>query len=134
MRYMALDVGERRVGIAVSDLLGITAQGVRTIEIRKPDDLMAPLKELISEYEVGMLVVGLPLNMDGTSGKKVEEIRELGELLHEKYGLPVIYQDERLSTRAVETTLITADVSRNKRRKVVDKLAAVYILQGYLDR
>lgn len=133
MRIMGLDVGEKRIGVALSDLLGYTAQGLCVIERRKLEYDLGRMREIINEYEVKKLVLGMPYNMDGTMGWKAEEVKEFGNLLAGEFGLPIEYQDERLSTKAVEGTLIAADVSRKKRRQVVDKLAAVYILQGYLD-
>lgn len=130
---MGLDVGEKRIGVALSDLLGYTAQGLCVIERRKLEYDLSRLREIITGQEVDRLVVGMPYNMDGTVGWKAEEVKAFGEMLASEFGLPVDYQDERLSTKAVEGTLIAADVSRKKRRQVIDKLAAVYILQGYLD-
>ncbi|MGE5403401.1 MAG: Holliday junction resolvase RuvX [Candidatus Saccharibacteria bacterium] len=133
MRIMGLDVGEKRIGVSLSDLLGYTAQGLCVIERRKLEYDLTRLREIITEHEVERLVLGMPYNMDGTMGWKAEEVKAFGDLLANEFGLPIDYQDERLSTKAVEGTLIAADVSRKKRRQVVDKLAAVYILQGYLD-
>lgn len=130
---MGLDVGEKRIGVAVSDPLGITAQGVTVVERRGKKQELAALRTIVDQFEVTGLVLGLPRNMDGSLGVKAKEIQEYGGFLSKGLKLPVQYQDERLSTKAVEDTLITADVSRKKRRKVIDKLAAVYILQGYLD-
>jgi putative Holliday junction resolvase len=134
LRFMSLDVGEKRIGVAVSDPLGITAQGIRVVERKGQSQDIEALRQLIAEYDITCLVLGLPRNMNGTLGKKAEEIQQFGDKLKHEFSLPVVYQDERLSTRAVEATLLAADVSRGKRRRVVDKLAAVYILQGYLDR
>ncbi|PTX58442.1 putative Holliday junction resolvase [Melghirimyces profundicolus] len=129
---MGLDVGEKRVGIAVSDPMGWTAQGVEVIR-RDRSDWLDRLGELIDQYEVGSLVVGLPRNMDGSIGKKGETCKELSRELENRFQLPVELWDERLSTVAVERTLIDADMSRRKRKKVVDQMAASWILQGYLD-
>ncbi|NLB18583.1 MAG: Holliday junction resolvase RuvX [Syntrophomonadaceae bacterium] len=134
MRILALDVGTKRIGTAVSDPLGITAQGLGVIERRNLESDLQVLRRIIEEQGVTSLLLGLPLNMNGTLGDKAREVQELGDRLAQEFGLVVEYQDERLSTKAVEGTLISADVSRRKRRKVVDKLAAVFILQGYLDR
>ena len=133
-RIMALDVGEKRIGVAVSDPLGITAQGIGVIERQNRTRDLDALRLLIDEHGVTSLLLGLPRNMNGTLGEKAREVQEFGELLAQELGMPVEYQDERLSTRAVEETLIAADVRRSRRRRVIDKLAAVYILQGYLDR
>ncbi len=132
-RILALDVGTRRIGLAVSDELGWTAHGLPTlarISLRKD---IARLRELVSEHGVAKLVVGLPRNMNGTLGQKAGEVLELIEVLRERLNLDVVPWDERLTTRAAERVLLEADVSRAKRRKKVDQIAAVLILQGYLD-
>lgn len=137
MRIMGLDVGSKTVGVAISDPLGFTAQGLEIIPIDedKGDFGFDRLTELVQHYKVDTFVVGLPKNMNNTSGPRVEASRAYGERLVELYGLPVKYQDERLTTVAAERMLIEqADVSRNKRKKVIDKLAAQLILQNYLDR
>ena len=134
IRILALDVGEKRIGVAISDPLGITAQGIGVIERRGRVRDLEALSRLVVERGVTSLLLGLPRNMNGTLGDKAREVQEFGNLLVKELGIPVEYQDERLSTRAVEETLITADVRRSKRRQVIDKLAAIYILQGYLDR
>jgi len=133
-RILALDIGEKRIGVAISDPLGITAQGIGVIERKNWTHDIAALRRLIDEHGATCLLLGLPRNMDGTLGDKAREVQEFGELMTRELGIPVEYQDERLSTRAVEGTLIAADVRRRRRRQVIDKLAAVYILQGYLDR
>lgn len=133
-RILALDIGEKRIGVAISDPLGITAQGIGVIERKNRTHDIAALRRLIDEHGATCLLLGLPRNMDGTLGDKAREVQEFGELMTRELGIPVEYQDERLSTRAVEGTLIAADVRRRRRRQVIDKLAAVYILQGYLDR
>jgi len=133
-RILALDVGEKRIGVAVSDPLGITAQGVDVIQRQGRNRDLEALRRLVLDLGVTRLLLGLPYNMNGTLGNKAMEVQEFGQDLEQELGLPVEYQDERLSTRAVEGTLIAADVRRGKRRQVIDKLAATYILQGYLDR
>ena len=133
-RIMALDVGEKRIGVAVSDPLGITAQGIGVIERQNRTRDLDALRLLIDEHGVTSLLLGLPRNMNGTLGEKAREVQEFGELLAQELGMPVEYQDERLSTRAVEGTLIAADVRRSRRRRVFDQLAAVSLLQGYRDR
>ena len=132
-RILGLDLGERRIGVAVSDLLGWTAQGVATIDRQKNPDWMKELDRLMETYEVSSIVIGLPKNMNGTIGPKGEACQKVAEELKDRYQLPVHLWDERLSTSAVERTLISADISRKKRKKVVDKAAATWILQGYLD-
>ena len=134
MRIMALDVGSRTIGIACSDALLMTAQGIETIRRTSLENDFNRLRELISEYEVHELVVGMPKNMNGTKGERAEKTEEFVEKMKEVIDLPVSYWDERLSTVMAERQLIAADVSRKKRKSVIDKMAAVVILQGYLDR
>jgi len=133
-RYMSLDIGDRTIGIAVSDLLGLTAQGVETIRRRKEEDDLKRLGELMEQYETKSLVSGLPKNMDGTEGERCSIVKEFMAKVKETYpDVEVVFWDERLSTVAAARSLIEADVSRRKRKKVIDKMAAVFILQGYLD-
>ncbi|WP_027719333.1 Holliday junction resolvase RuvX [Desulfovirgula thermocuniculi] len=134
MRVMGLDVGEKNVGVALSDPLGLTAQGVEVI----PRDigegkLLERVNRLVQEYGVEKIVVGLPRNMDGSLGRQGLRVLEFARWLREATGLPVETWDERLTTVGAERILLAADVSRARRRKVVDKLAAALILQGYLD-
>ena len=131
---MSLDVGSRTIGIACSDALLMTAQGIETIRRTSLEKDFNRLQELIAEYEVHELVVGMPKNMNGTKGERVEKTEEFVEKMKEVIDLPVSYWDERLSTVMAERQLIAADVSRKKRKSVIDKMAAVVILQGYLDR
>lgn len=134
MRIMSLDVGSRTIGIACSDALLMTAQGIETIRRTSLEKDFNRLQELIIEYEVHELVVGMPKNMNGTKGERAEKTEEFVEKMKEVIDLPVTYWDERLSTVMAERQLIAADVSRKKRKSVIDKMAAVVILQGYLDR
>ena len=134
MRIMALDVGSRTIGIACSDALLMTAQGIETIRRTSLENDFNRLRELISEYEVHELVVGMPKNMNGTKGDRAEKTEEFVEKMKAVIDLPVTFWDERLSTVMAERQLIAADVSRKKRNGVIDKMAAVVILQGYLDR
>ena len=137
MRIMGLDVGSKTVGVAISDPLGFTAQGLEIIAIdeAKGEFGFDRLKELVAEYKVDHFVVGLPKNLNNTSGPRVEASQAYGQQLVEIFALPVDYQDERLTTVAAERMLIEqADISRGKRKKVIDKLAAQLILQNYLDR
>ncbi|MGO5472641.1 Holliday junction resolvase RuvX [Streptococcus hyointestinalis] len=137
MRIMGLDVGSKTVGVAISDPLGFTAQGVEIIKIDEEAGEFGfeRLAELVKEYKVDKVVVGLPKNMNNTSGPRVEASQSYGEKIKELFQLPVDYQDERLTTVQAERMLVEqADVSRNKRKKVIDKLAAQLILQNYLDR
>ena len=131
---MSLDVGSRTIGIACSDALLMTAQGIETIRRTSLEKDFNRLQELITEYEVHELVVGMPKNMNGTKGERAEKTEEFVEKMKEVINLPVTYWDERLSTVMAERQLIAADVSRKKRKSVIDKMAAVVILQGYLDR
>ena len=134
MRIMSLDVGSRTIGIVCSDALLMTAQGIETIRRTSLEKDFNRLQELITEYEVHELVVGMPKNMNGTKGERAEKTEEFVEKMKEVIDLPVTYWDERLSTVMAERQLIAADVSRKKRKSVIDKMAAVVILQGYLDR
>ena len=131
---MALDVGSRTIGIACSDALLMTAQGIETIRRTSLENDFNRLRELISEYEVHELVVGMPKNMNGTKGERAEKTEEFVEKMKAVIDLPVTFWDERLSTVMAERQLIAADVSRKKRKGVIDKMAAVVILQGYLYR
>lgn len=131
-RVLALDVGERRIGVAVSDLLGLTAQGVETIETRGTEKDLARVRELASSYEVVAIVCGLPRNMDGSEGFQAARVRAFADRLADE-GYRVIYQDERLTTASARKVLIEADVSRGKRKGVIDKMAAGLILQSFLD-
>ena len=134
MRCLSLDIGDKTIGIAVSDPLGLTAQGVKTIRRTSNKNDLKELGELIAAYEVDTLVIGLPKNMNGTEGERCELVRKFAAKILDAYpAVNQIFWDERLSTVAAEKSLIAADVSRKKRRKVIDKMAAVYILQGYLD-
>lgn len=133
-RVLALDVGDRTIGVAASDALGLTAQGVETIRRKSWDKDFARLKELMEIYETDTFIVGLPKNMNGTQGERCDVVRGFAQRLQKKFkGSQVVFWDERLSTVAAERSLIAADVSRAKRRKIIDKMAAVFILQGYLD-
>ena len=137
MRVMGLDVGSKTVGVAISDPLGFTAQGVEIIKINEEAKEFGfdRLGELVKEYQVDKFVVGLPKNMNNTEGPRVEASKYYGDKIKEIFNLPVDYQDERLTTVQAERMLVEqADVSRDKRKKVIDKLAAQLILQNYLDR
>jgi putative holliday junction resolvase len=135
MRIMGLDVGSKTVGVALSDELGWTAQGLETIRINEEKNVFGfeQIGKIIKDYDVNKIVVGMPKNMNGTIGPRGEASQVYGRELERLYGLPIIYWDERLTTMAAERVLLEADVSRKKRKKVIDKMAAVMILQGYLD-
>jgi putative holliday junction resolvase len=133
MRIMALDVGTKRIGVAMSDELFLTAQGGETIyRTALPADI-AKIKKAIDDNMVGELIVGLPINMDGSHGPKAREIDEFIENLAKAITIPIKKWDERLTTMQAERTLLEADVSRAKRKHAIDKLAAQLILQSYLD-
>ena len=137
MRVMGLDVGSKTVGVAISDPRGFTAQGVEIIKINEEAKEFGfdRLGELVKEYQVDKFVVGLPKNMNNTEGPRVEASKAYGDKIKEIFNRPVDYQDERLTTVQAERMLVEqADVSRDKRKKVIDKLAAQLILQNYLDR
>ncbi|RSD24108.1 Holliday junction resolvase RuvX [Mesobacillus subterraneus] len=135
MRIMGLDVGSKTVGIALSDELGWTAQGLDTLKINEEENVFGfeELGKIIKENQVDKVVVGLPKNMNGTIGPRGEASQFYARELEERFGIPVILWDERLTTVAAERVLLEADVSRKKRKKVIDKMAAVMILQGYLN-
>ena len=132
-RIMGLDIGDKTIGVAVSDLMGLTAQGVTTIKrVGKKKDIEA-IKQIIAEKQVNKIVSGLPKNMNGTVGPQGEKVQKFCELLKEETNLPIEFWDERLSTVAAERSLIEGNVRRENRKKVIDMVAAVIILQGYLD-
>ena len=136
MRILGLDFGSKTVGAAVSDGLLLTAQGIETIERKDESKLRktcARIEELIAEYEVTEIVLGLPKNMNNTEGERVEKTKAFGEMLERRTGLPVHYWDERLTTVAAEQILMESGVRRENRKAVIDKVAAGLILQGYLD-
>jgi len=131
---MGLDVGSKTIGIAVSDELGMTAQGLKVIQRRTKGDDFSELSSIISRFGIEKIVVGLPVNMDGSLGRQAQSIMDWIQEFKVKTSLPVETWDERLSTVQASRTLLEANLSREKRKKVVDKLAAVIILQGYLDQ
>ncbi|RAP77963.1 Holliday junction resolvase RuvX [Paenibacillus montanisoli] len=133
MRLMGLDYGDRRIGVAVSDAFGWTAQGVSVVEKRRDNGEDEVIAKLVKEHEVSEIVVGLPKNMNGTIGPRGEICIAFAQHLQQKLNVPVHLWDERLTTVAAERALLEADVSRKKRKLVVDKMAATLILQNYLD-
>ncbi len=134
MRSLALDIGDKTIGIAASDLLNLTAQGVKTIKRTSNKEDLRQLGEIIKKYDAENLVIGYPKNMNGTEGERCEIVKKFAEKISKSFpNVNQIFWDERLSTVAAEKNLIAADVSRAKRKQVIDKMAAVYILQGYLD-
>ena len=133
-RLMGLDVGDKTIGVAVSDLLMITAQGVTTIKRTNIKNDLNELKKLIDEYQVTKLIVGIPKMLDGTIGIQGEKVLSFVERLKKRFDLPIELEDERFTTSMSERMLIEADVKRKKRKEVIDKLAAVHILSGYMQR
>ncbi|MGB9840869.1 Holliday junction resolvase RuvX [Thermovenabulum sp.] len=133
MRVLGLDVGEKRIGIAISDELGITSRGLMVLERKGFNEDVKKVVEIAEKNCVDKIVIGLPVNMNGTYGKGVENVKKFGEKLKSIYNAQVIYWDERLTTVAAQKVLIDADISRKKRKGVIDKLAAVLILQSFLD-
>lgn len=132
-KKIGLDVGDVRIGIAVSDMLGMIANARESYTRKGLEKDLRYFTDLAKAENADAFVLGLPKNMDGTEGERVEVTREFGDKLREFSGLPVVYMDERLSTVAAERMLIQADVRRDKRKKVIDKVAACIILQNYLD-
>ncbi|MFX3674466.1 MAG: Holliday junction resolvase RuvX [Paenisporosarcina sp.] len=135
MRIMGLDVGTKTVGVAISDAFGWTAQGIETIKIDESNEQFGidRIDELVKSHEVSTFVVGYPKNMNNSIGPRAEASEKYADLLRTTFNKPVFLWDERLTTAAAERMLIQADVSRKKRKQVIDKMAAVMILQGYLD-
>lgn len=133
MRVMGLDVGEKTIGVAVSDALGWTAQGVGVVERSTTDRDFASLQTVVADYDVEQIVVGLPKNMDGTIGPRAKLCQTFAKEAEHRLKLPVTLWDERLTTVAAERTLLSADISRKRRKRVIDKLAATLILQAFLD-
>ncbi|KHE70626.1 Holliday junction resolvase RuvX [Halobacillus sp. BBL2006] len=135
MKKIGLDVGEKTIGIAISDALGWTAQGLTTLrwDERDYDTAKEPLRKVISEHEVTEAVVGFPKNMNGTVGPRGEASQHFADWIENEFDIPAHLWDERLTTMAAERVLLDADMSRKKRKKVIDKMAAVMILQSYLD-
>lgn len=135
MRYLGLDLGTKTLGVAVSDLTGTIATSLTILRHDNNHDyLIEELKKIITEKDIETIVLGLPKNMNNTIGERGEMVLSFKEKLEKSTSLPVILEDERLTTRVAENILITADVSRKKRKKVIDKMAANIILQSYLDR
>lgn len=134
MRVLGLDIGSHRIGMAISDELGMIAQGLKTIKRESIEKDLSEIAVTIAQLNVEKIVVGLPKNMDGTLGKQAEMVFQWIKALKKKIHLPVVAWDERLSTVGASKILLEADLSRKKRKTVIDRLAAVLILQGYLDQ
>jgi len=133
MRILALDVGTKTIGVAVSDELQISSNGVKTIQRKSRKSDLNELQEIIEEYKPTEIVVGLPYREDGSLSQRGQDIEDLSKKIGNRFKLPIIYVDESFSTVFAEKALIEADLSRKKRKKIIDKMAAVVILQGYLD-
>lgn len=136
MRIMGLDFGSKTVGVAISDALLLTAQGIEIIRRKSPSKLrqtLARIDELKNEYEVEKIVLGFPKNMNNTEGDRCEKTQEFKEMLEKRTGLEVVLWDERLTTVAADRAMMEGSIRREDRKNYVDKLAAVFILQGYLD-
>lgn len=136
MRILGLDFGSKTVGVAVSDELLITAQGVEIVRRKSPAKLrqtLARIEEIIKEYNVEKIVLGYPKNMNNTEGERCEKTREFGAMLNRRTGLEVIYWDERLTTVAADRSMMESGIRRENRKEYVDEIAAIFILQGYLD-
>lgn len=132
-RIMCLDLGTSRIGVAVSDLLGYTAQGVDTIQSKGWDADIQTIKELIKKHQVFRLIIGYPINMDGSEGNKAKSIREQYEAISAEVGIETLLWDERLSTKEAERALDMDQVHWKKKKQVIDRMAAQIILQSYLD-
>jgi putative holliday junction resolvase len=133
MRVLGLDIGTRRVGVAVSDELGMTAQPLETVHIGRGESAVPRIAEICEQYGVGLVVAGVPFELNGRAGKMVRLVRRVLDQVREVTGLSIEEVDERFTSRQVERTLLEADVSRARRKQVIDKLAAALILQGWLD-
>ena len=133
MRIIGIDLGEKNIGIALSDQTGVIAQGKEVVRRTSDKQVIARIREILDEFKVKEIIVGLPINMDGTIGERAEDSIKFVQMLKKQINLPVKLWDERLSTKEVESVMIEAGVTRKKRKKLKDKLAAQIILQGYLD-
>lgn len=133
MRILGLDIGDKTIGVAISDPLGLTAQGITTIKRKGIERDIEEIRTICSEYGVEKIVAGLPKNMNGTLGPQSEKVMEFCEVLKSNLSIEIIMWDERLTTVAAHKVMLEADLSRAKRKKIVDKVASTYILQGYLD-
>jgi len=132
-RILALDLGQKRVGLALSDDLRITAQPYATLEPRGTEDLLESLRQIAARENVVLVLIGLPKRLDGSLGPQAEEAKTLAALIRERLSLPVRLWDERFSTHAAKRALLEDNVSRKKRKQVIDRTAAAWILQGFLD-
>jgi putative Holliday junction resolvase len=134
MRIMGLDIGSHTIGVAITDELRITAQGLKTIRRKSKEEDFEEIIRIIDQFNIGKIVVGLPKNMNGTLGKQAEMVLQWIKTIRKKVELPIVTWDERFSTVEASRVLLEADLSRRKRKKAIDKLAAVIILQGYIEK
>ena len=132
-RILGIDPGEKRIGLALSDPLGITAQGLPTLRVTSPVNAVRQIAVIAGQSEVSTIIIGLPLNMDGTEGEQARRAYRLGARLKEMLQLPVLFRDERLTSRQAERVLLEGNLSRKRRKKEIDRIAAQIILQSYLD-
>ena len=132
MRVLAVDYGERRTGIAVSDEIGITAQGLETIEVKDESEILSRVARIAKETGAGTIVVGLPLNMDGTESEKSRKVREFGALLAEETSLPVLFRDERMTSKQAQRVMHELNKKTFKNKPMIDRISATLILQEYL--
>ena len=132
-RVLALDLGKKRIGLALSDELGVTAQGLETLQRTNIREDLARISQLASERNVSLILIGNPLHMSGREGRQVEYARDFGDRLHAASGIPIEFWDERLTTVAAQRVLRESGISIEKRAKAVDRLAAVILLESYLD-
>ena len=133
MRVLGIDYGDRRIGLAVSDEGGMLASGLRTLEPKGSADLIEALRRVCSEYEIGRIVIGLPVNMDGSHGPRAQLSLDFAERLRDALGLEVVTWDERLTSRQADRAMLQGNLSRKKRKQRIDRLAAQLMLQSYLD-
>jgi putative Holliday junction resolvase len=134
VRIMGLDIGSHTIGVAITDELRITAQGLKTIRRKSKEEDFEEIIRIIDQFKIGKIVVGLPKNMNGTLGKQAERVLQWIKTIRKKIELPIVTWDERFSTVEASRVLLEADLSRRKRKKAIDKLAAVIILQGYIEK
>lgn len=134
MRTLGIDYGEKRIGLAISDRLGIIAQGLKVVSTENFFKEIEEIKTIIKKFQIGKVVIGIPKNIDGSIGKKAREVLKFIEQLRKYISLPLIVWDERFTTKIAKNILINANMSRKKRKNVIDKMSAVIILQEYLDR
>jgi len=134
MRILALDLGEKRIGVAITDALGLTAQGLKTVQRTSDEVALTAIEAVLTEHDVTRIVVGLPLNMSGSDSQQTQAVRQFEAKLKKRFRkrAEIVYWDERLSTAGANRTLLEADLSRKRRRELIDKMSAVLILQGYL--